>query len=77
MLQHATKMCTYYEMILNAIPNNDPFTIHMLMEWLNVPDTKLVYVISGIKKGMREQTIKQLYEPTEKRKYLGHRYQRV
>ncbi len=65
---------TYYDNILENLSTENPIEIEELMQNMNIPSHKISYVIDGIKKGIKNNTILKISNPTEKRLYLGHSY---
>ncbi len=64
---------TYYSEVLRVLTIN-PTTIEEILKNLELPSTKLCYVIDALKKGIKLGTIIKYENFTEKRLYLGHKY---
>lgn len=67
---------SYYDRILTVLPEDEPVTFSGLLALLNVSTDKTIYVIDGLKKGIRNGIIKMIQVPFETRLYVGHLYQK-
>jgi hypothetical protein len=68
------KKNSYYNNVIDNLSNKNPIDIETLMQKMNIHSSKLTYIIDAIKKGINENTILKISNPTEKRLYLGHSY---
>ena len=64
---------TYLQKILSVL-SESPVTIDFLFEALDIPNSKMTYVIEALKKGMQQNKIKQILQENIKNKYYGHLY---
>ena len=62
---------TYLQRILSVLTES-PVSIDFLFEVLNIPDSKMIYVIEALKKGIQQNKIKQIFQENVKNKYYGH-----
>ncbi len=68
------KKNSYYNNVIDNLSNKNPIDIETLMQKMNIHSSKLTYIIDAIRKGINENTILKISNPTEKRLYLGHSY---
>ena len=64
---------SYLSEILKFITST-PMTIDEILEKLNKPKTKTVYVIHALKEGIKNGVIKMEKNPHVKTLYSGHKY---
>lgn len=64
---------TYLQEILTILTQT-PVSIDYLMEYMNKPSNKLIYMIEAIKKGIKQDKIIQLKLQHVTNKYYGHLY---
>ena len=70
-------MPTYLDRILAILPRHEVVEFSEILRRLNVPDTKTIHVISGIKKGIQDGLIIKIEQPGNTNLYVGHLFQRV
>lgn len=66
-------MPTYLDKILSILPT-EPVSIEQIIEYLELPSTKKIHVIGGIKKGLDLGKIGMIQQPEVKTLYVGHLY---
>jgi hypothetical protein len=64
---------TYYHKLLQVLTDH-PMDIPTIAMLLDLPETKTIYIIQAIKKGIPRGTIVQHKTAGNQRKYLGHMY---